>query len=210
MQHTPRYAGAVSKSLGRTVQVLFLYLVDAIGIEGQVVLNLGNSGVRSLISPHRIGGAHPSRRDAVVSAIALVRAVGGVVRPLQERHVDVLARDVLNRRVGGLSQGQSLASIGDDPARQRHGDPHRIRRDRNRVIRSGELYRFRLHGVEFSCCSCGNGVSPRAQTAALLHSRNDAIASELCEHSEEHLLGIHGVLESQASSLAGVRDDVII
>ena len=82
---------------------LLLYRIDTIGIEGEMVPDLGDSGIGSLVAPYSILRPFPADGDVVVSAFALVGAVGAVVCPFQQRHVDVFARDVLDRRVRCLS-----------------------------------------------------------------------------------------------------------
>src|ERR1700680_1071775 len=106
---------------------LFLYRVDAIWIEGDVVLDLGDRDEGGLVGPHGILRAFPSDGNAVVGAVALVGTVGDVVRPLQQRHVHILARDVVDRRIRFLAQRQRLSGVGDDTAGDGHDDPRRAR-----------------------------------------------------------------------------------
>src|SRR5882724_9261027 len=67
--------------------------VDTIRVEGEMVLDLGDRGVRRLIGPDGIHRSLPAEWDAVVVAFALVGAIGLVRGPLQPRHVHVLAWD---------------------------------------------------------------------------------------------------------------------
>src|SRR5207244_932401 len=97
-----------------------LYRVDTIGIEGEVLLDLVDGRVRFLVRPNGIHGTLSANGNTVVRAITLEGAVRGVVRALQERHVDIFARDVLNYRIGRLAQRQRFAGIGDDAAGDRH------------------------------------------------------------------------------------------
>src|SRR3984893_12506337 len=57
----------------------FFDRVDAIGVKGEIMLDRRDGGVGSLITPHRVDRALAAERDAEIAAIALVRAVGGVV-----------------------------------------------------------------------------------------------------------------------------------
>ena len=83
------------------------------GIEGDVILDPGDGVKRGLIGPHGIDRAFAAQRDAVVSAVTLVGAVGGVSRAFEERHVDILSRDVLHWRVSRLAERRGLAGVGD-------------------------------------------------------------------------------------------------
>jgi hypothetical protein len=46
-----------------------------------------------------------------------------VIRPLEQRHVDILARDVLDRRIGCFAERQRFSCVGDDPPCDRDDDP---------------------------------------------------------------------------------------
>src|ERR1700720_1934868 len=80
---------------------LFFDRVDAVRIKGEMVLDRGDCRVRLLICPDGIGRALATGRNAVIGAVALVGAVGDAVSPLEQRHFDVLARDILHGRVAG-------------------------------------------------------------------------------------------------------------
>src|SRR4051794_39505898 len=85
--------------------------IDAIGIEGDVVLDLGDRSIGSFVGPHRVHRPVPAAGNAVVRAVALVRTVGRMLRSLQQGHVDILAGDIVDRRVRGLPQYQGVLSI---------------------------------------------------------------------------------------------------
>jgi hypothetical protein len=71
----------------------------------------------------------PARSARMVrKSIAEQGAIGGVVRPFQQRHADILARDVENPRTGGLAQRQRVPGICDDAAGDGDEDPRRILR----------------------------------------------------------------------------------
>src|SRR5882724_11729503 len=91
--------------------------IDTVGIEREMILDRRNGGEWSLIGPYGVRGPRTTQRDAVVGAVSLVGAVGGVIRPRQQRHVDVLARDVLDRRVARLTQRHCLPGVGNHAAR---------------------------------------------------------------------------------------------
>src|SRR5437660_8077520 len=81
-----------------------LYRIDAIWIESDVILDRGDGCIRCLVGPHRIHRSVAAERNAVVSAVALIGAIGVMVGSFQQRHVDILLRDVLDRGVTSLSQ----------------------------------------------------------------------------------------------------------
>src|ERR1700730_15337173 len=68
--------------------------VDSMWIEGNVVLDRGDGCVRRFVSPDRIHRSVSAERNAVVSAGALVGAIGVMARAFQQRHVDILSGDV--------------------------------------------------------------------------------------------------------------------
>ena len=56
-------------------------------------------------------------------------------RPLKERHVDILARDVLDRGIGRFAERQGFSRVGDDPARDRDHDPDAIASNTSPLIK---------------------------------------------------------------------------
>jgi hypothetical protein len=109
--------------------------VDAVGIERDVVLDRGDRRVRLLVGPDSIDRALATKRNAVIGAVAFLGAVGDVVSPLEQRHVDVLARDILHGWVTRLTERQRLPCIGDNPSCDLDDDTMRIALDRDGMIR---------------------------------------------------------------------------
>src|SRR5713226_2597998 len=64
-----------------------------------MILDRRDGSIGSLITPHCVDRTFAADRDAVIAAIAFVRAVSGVIGAVQKRHVDIFARDVLNRGI---------------------------------------------------------------------------------------------------------------
>src|ERR1700720_3174968 len=114
---------------------LFFDRVDAVGIERDMVLDRGDRRVGLLVGPDGIDRALATGRNAVIGAVALVRAVGDVVRSLEQRHVDVLARDILHGWVACLTERQRLPCIGDNASRDLDDDTTRIALDRYGMVR---------------------------------------------------------------------------
>src|SRR5438105_4426651 len=67
----------------------FLDGVYTVGIESDIVLDRGDGGVRRLIGPDSVDRTLSPQGDAVVGAVTLIRAVGGVVGPLEQRGIHV-------------------------------------------------------------------------------------------------------------------------
>ena len=85
------------------------YLVDAVRVEGDVILDLRHRIEWGLIGPHCIEGTIPASRNAVVGRVALVGAVRGVFAARERGHIDVPTGDILNGRVGSLAKRQRIA-----------------------------------------------------------------------------------------------------
>jgi hypothetical protein len=66
--------------------------------------------------------------------------------PLELRHIDILARDVLDRRVACFTEIQRIAAVGQYRAADRDHDPFGVTLDRDGMIRSWDLdgLRFRV------------------------------------------------------------------
>ena len=84
--------------------LLLLYRIDTVWIESDVILDRDDGCIRCLVGPRRIHRSVAAERNAVVRAVALVGAIGVMVRSFQQRHVDILLRDVMDRSVTSLSQ----------------------------------------------------------------------------------------------------------
>src|SRR6267143_1015157 len=101
--------------------------------------------MRNFVAPYRVDRAFSAGRNAVIGALAFVGTVRLMPGPSQLRHIDVLARDVLHRRISRFLQGQGLAAIGDAFAVHGDRDPAFGRRDGHRMIRPGNLDWLAVH-----------------------------------------------------------------
>ena len=110
--------------------------VDPVRVKRQVFPDCRYGGIRSLVGPDGVDRALSASRNAVIGALALVGTIRLVRGPLQLRHIDVLARDVLHRGIGRLLQGQGLVGVGHAFAVHGDRDPAFRRRDGDRMIRS--------------------------------------------------------------------------
>lgn len=124
--------------------------VDAVAVKGKIILDRHDGSVWGLITPHSIDRTLAAERNAEVAAIPLVRAVRGAIGAVEEPHVDVLARNVLDGGIGRFAERQGFSCVGDDPPRDRHHDPSGIAFNRDRMIRAGNFDRLRWVPM---CCS---------------------------------------------------------
>jgi len=114
--------------------------VDPVRIESDIFLDLFHRFKRGLISPHRIDRAVPASRNAVVGRLAFVWAEGRVFAPRERRHIDILAGDILNGRIGGLAKRQGIACVGDNLSADGDQDAGGVRFDRDRVVGTRYLH----------------------------------------------------------------------
>src|SRR4029077_16320173 len=108
--------------------------IGSLVVERDVSFDLRNSGIRILIRPYRIAGLLSSSGNAVVTAIAFVRAVGGVICPFQLRKIDIFTRNVLNRWIVRCAKGQGVPGIGYYTTRNGDDNASRIIVNRDRMI----------------------------------------------------------------------------
>jgi hypothetical protein len=103
----------------------------------------------------RIDRALPAGWNAVIGAIALIGAVGSVGGSRKDRHVHVLPRDIVDRRVTRFAQRQGVLRVRNDPARQQNHHAVGIGLDGDGMIRPWKLDRLGrccdrlVHGVTF-------------------------------------------------------------
>src|SRR6267154_3860530 len=109
--------------------------VDPVRVKRQVFPDCRYGDIRSFVAPDGVDRAFSAGRNAVISALALVGTIRLVRGPLQLRHIDVLARNVLHQGIGRFLQGQGLAAIGDAFAVHGDRDPAFGRRDGHWMIR---------------------------------------------------------------------------
>src|SRR5713101_2975279 len=121
------------------------YLIDPVGIERHMPLDLRNGRIRILVRPHRIDGLLSSSGNAVVIAIALVRTVRSVIGPFQLRKIDIFTRNVLNGRIVRFPKRHGVAGIGNRMPRNGHDNASGIPLDRNRMIRAWNSNLFFFH-----------------------------------------------------------------
>src|SRR5277367_1034011 len=88
---------------------LFCYFIHPFGIERDMSPDVCDRRERVLVCPDRIDGFLASGGNAVVVAIAFVRAVGNVVCPFQLRKINILAWNILNGRMRRFAQRQGIA-----------------------------------------------------------------------------------------------------
>src|ERR1700733_10312926 len=103
--------------------------------------------IRLLVAPDCVHCLAASGWNAVVAAVAFVRAVGGVLGALQFRHIHIRARYIEGRGIAGFLKAQSGFAVGNHLPRDLDHDVPLTRRDRYRVIRTGDFFWSCVHGV---------------------------------------------------------------
>src|SRR6202012_6074864 len=119
--------------------------VDPVGIESEIILDRRHGPIGRFIRPYRVACALAARRDAVITAIALVGAVGRVIAALQQRHVHVLTGDVGHARIACFAQHQRRPCVGDYAPACPDNDVPRMGRDGDGMIGSGSSHRLACH-----------------------------------------------------------------
>jgi hypothetical protein len=146
---TPRATPVRSAVLPERLIMTNLDRVDPIWVESKVILDAGDGHIGRLVGPHRIDRARAAQRDAEVGGVPLVGAVSGMVGPFEERHVDVAARDVVDRRIARFPQRQRVQSIGNDAAGGLYDDSLSAAGNGDRMVRAGNLDGLRCRFSKF-------------------------------------------------------------
>src|SRR3954470_14802894 len=138
------FGGAGGTSPGRTNSQQLPYFLDLhlVRIEGEMARNLGHRGKGRLIGPDRVVQRLAVSLDTVIAGIALVGAMGDAVGALQQRHVGVLSRHILHRRIFRLFQRQRLGGLGDHDIAGRDPDAPGIWGDGDGVVGPWKLHDF--------------------------------------------------------------------
>src|SRR5258707_4741631 len=97
-----------------------------------------------LVGPYGIDRAFPAERNAEIGAITLVGTIGRVIRPLEKRHVHVVAWNILNGGIRRLAEGQRTSGVGDDASPDRDHHPAEVALDGNRMIHVWLFDRLRV------------------------------------------------------------------
>src|SRR5580658_2008165 len=125
------------------------------GIKRQVLFNAGNRLIRFFVSPNGIFRFCSADGNTVVSTITLVRTISVMRGPNEQRHVCIIARQVINRRISLLFEPKRLCRFGDNPPGDRHTHLALGRRNRNRMVRSRN---FDLLAFARLCLHCAPHV----------------------------------------------------
>src|ERR1700733_5590022 len=121
------------------------YFVGPLGIERNMSPDLSNIRKRIIVRPHRIDGLLSSGGNAVVMAIAFVRTIGCVIRPLQLGKINVLTWNVLDGRICRFAKRQGVAAVGNNTACNGYDNASGIALDGNRMIRPWNFDLFFFH-----------------------------------------------------------------
>src|ERR1700722_12337463 len=99
----------------------------------------GKRLVRFLVCPNGVFRFRSADRNTVVRTITLVRTIAVMRGPNEQRHVRILARQVVNRRISLFLEPKRLRRFSDDPPSDRYTHVALSRRDRDGMVRSREF-----------------------------------------------------------------------
>src|SRR3546814_5636500 len=119
------------------------------------------------IGPYRIAFLRPRQHEVEIARLALIGAIAAVCGRGEHRHVDILARYILHRRIVGFAQGQGIVAVGDHPVADPHHDAARTGDDVDRVV--GARYPFHALGHMTSPSPARWGLSARRASGASGH-----------------------------------------
>ncbi len=108
--------------------------LDLVGIKGEVAGNFGHRWKRTFVSPDRICNGFSVGIDAEIVRISLLGTMRHPLAARKQRHIRILARQIVDRRIARFLQRQGIGRFGNhDPA---CGNAHapRICRDRDRMV----------------------------------------------------------------------------
>src|SRR5690348_3834936 len=128
----------------RAKRSAFFDLVDAIGIEGEVVLDRRHRWKRLLVAPDRVLGRAALHRNREITGVAFVGTGARMRAARQQRHVGVGARNIEYRLITGLFEHQRALCIGHRAAGEADADVLFGRRDGDGVVGTGDF-----HGYDF-------------------------------------------------------------
>src|ERR1700683_548117 len=111
--------------------------IDPWGIKRQAFFNVGNCLVRIFVRPNGVFRLRSANGNAVVGTITLVRTVSVMRGPNEQRHVRILARQVVNRRIPLLFEPKRFRRFSDDLPGYRYTHLSYGRRNRDRMVRPG-------------------------------------------------------------------------
>src|SRR5580693_2600036 len=85
-----------------------------------MLFDAGDSLIRFFVSPDGVLRFRSTDRNAVVGTITLVQTIAVMRRANEQRHVSILARQVINRGISLLLQSKRFRRFGDYPPGNRH------------------------------------------------------------------------------------------
>src|SRR5437868_120896 len=110
--------------------------------------NLGDRRIGMLVGPHRVPALLAQRDDVEIGGVALVGAMGRVLRAPELRHVNVGAGDILDRRIVRFAENQRVSRVGDEGIAGADLHSMRVALDRDGVVGVGDQDGAAGHGVE--------------------------------------------------------------
>src|SRR5580700_6416927 len=104
----------------------------------------GDCLIRFFVRPNGVFRFRSADGNAVIRTITLVRTIGVMLGPNQQRHVRIVARQVVNRRISLLLQSKRSRRFGNYPVGDRYTHPALSRRNLDGMIwpRNSDLLAF--------------------------------------------------------------------
>src|SRR6202161_4343349 len=100
-----------------------------------MVFNIGDCLIRFFVCPHGVFRFRSADGNAVVRTIPLVRTIGVMRGPNEKRHVCIVARQVVDRRISLLLQAKCSRRFSDFPPGDRYTHLAHSRRNRDGMVR---------------------------------------------------------------------------
>src|SRR5579871_2388619 len=119
--------------------------LNTVGIKGDMRGYLAHVRLRPLVGPDRVVIVMVGVADGKVIGLALVGTGRDAIGALEEVHVNVLARNIRDRFVASLGEGERARRIADRAPAPDDADTLGDRLDRDRMVFGARLRHDRLH-----------------------------------------------------------------
>src|SRR5882672_8621297 len=137
-------------------------------IKRQVLLNTGDCLIRFFVRPNGVFRFRSADGNAVVRTITLVRTIGVMLCPNEQRHVRVVARQVVNRRISLLLQPKGSRRFSNYPAGDRYTHLGLSWRDRDGMVRPRDSDLLAFARLRLHCAPHGTGYSFEPPSTGIL------------------------------------------
>src|SRR6202166_5454497 len=130
--------------------------------------NIGDCLIRFFVRPNGVFRLRSADGNAVVGTITLVRTIGVMRGPNEQRHVRILARQVVNRRISLLLKPKRLRRFSDDPAGDRYTHLTLSRRNHDGMVRPRNSGLLAFARLCLHCAPSGTSYSFEPPSTGML------------------------------------------